>query len=190
MLKPQDVVVLCKLVSLEAPQVPIHRLAAELKMSPSEVHHAIHRGVEARLVEVVEHRTLAHEKRVNRAALLELCLTGLKYVFPVQPLSHARGMPTGWAAPMLHGAEAHPGALPRLADRGRPGDRGRGAAPVPVRARGRPAGPDLLRPDGRGGCAQDPVPAGQPQRGGDPDLPPRDPPGGTRPTAPGRGALG
>ncbi|MCA9549286.1 MAG: hypothetical protein KC933_04575 [Myxococcales bacterium] len=112
MLKPQDVVVLCKLVSLEAPQVPIHRLAAELKMSPSEVHHAIHRGVEARLVEVVEHRTLAHEKRVNRAALLELCLTGLKYVFPVQPLSHARGMPTGWAAPMLHGAEAHPGALP------------------------------------------------------------------------------
>jgi hypothetical protein len=112
MLKPQDVVVFCKLVSLEAPQVPIHRLAGDLNMSPSEVHHAIHRGVEAHLVEVVEHRNLAHEKRVNRAALLELCLTGLKYVFPVHPLSHARGMPTGWAAPMLQGTAAHPGVLP------------------------------------------------------------------------------
>ena len=112
MLKPQDVVVLGKLVSLDEPQVPIHRLAAELKMSPSEVHHAIHRGAEAHLVEVVEHRTLAHDKRVHRAALLELCLSGLKYMFPVRPLTHARGVPTGWAAPVLLGPDAHPGALP------------------------------------------------------------------------------
>lgn len=112
MLKPQDVVVLTKLVTLGDPQVPIHRLAADLGMSPSEVHHAIHRGADAGLVRVVEHRVQAHEKIVNRPALLELALRGLKYIFPVLPQTHARGMPTGWAAPMLLAPGLPMGTLP------------------------------------------------------------------------------
>ncbi len=112
MLKPQDVVVLTKLVTLGDPQVPIHRLASDLFMSPSEVHHAIHRAAEAKLLRVVEHRVQAHEKIVNREGLLELALTGLKYIFPVQPLSHATGMPTGWAAPVLLGTQPEHAALP------------------------------------------------------------------------------
>ncbi len=112
MLKPQDVVVLCKLVTLDDPQVPIHKLASALHMSPSEVHHAIHRSVDAGLLQVVEHRTKAHEKIVNRPALLELALTGLKYFFPVLLQSQARGIPTSWAAPMLLGPARLDASLP------------------------------------------------------------------------------
>lgn len=107
MLKPQDVVVLAKLVTQDDPRVPIHKLAHTLSMSPSEVHHAIHRAADADLVKVVEHKTCAHEKHVNRAALLELCLSGLKYVFPAIPQTHARGIPTSWAAPVLLAPEPH-----------------------------------------------------------------------------------
>lgn len=112
MLKPQDVVVLTKLVAIEDPKVPIHRLAGALSMSPSEVHHAIHRAADADLVTVVEHRTHAHEKHVNRPALLELALSGLKYIFPVKPQTHARGIPTGWASPVLLGPEVPDSVLP------------------------------------------------------------------------------
>lgn len=112
MLKPQDIVVLAKLVAIEDPKVPIHGLARALSMSPSEVHHAIHRASDAGLVKVVEHRTHAHEKHVKREALLELVLSGLKYVFPETPQTHARGVPTGWAAPVLLTPDAPEGTLP------------------------------------------------------------------------------
>lgn len=112
MLKPQDVVVLCKLVTQGDPQVPIHRLASALHMSPSEVHHAIHRAVDAGLLSIVEHRTKAHEKIVNRPALLELAVTGLKYFFPVLLQSQACGIPTSWAAPMLLGPPMLDASLP------------------------------------------------------------------------------
>lgn len=112
MLKPQDVVVLAKLVSMDDPSVPIHRLAGALSMSPSEVHHAIHRAADAALVRVVEHRTHAHEKHVDRVALLELALSGLKYVFPAVAQTHARGIPTGWASPALAVGASTPEVLP------------------------------------------------------------------------------
>jgi hypothetical protein len=105
-------------------------------MSPSEVHHAIHRGVEAHLVEVVEHRNLAHEKRVNRAALLELCLTGLKYVFPGAPPVARPGNAHRLGRPHAAGDRRPPrGAPAGLAHRGRPGGRPGGATLVPVRPR-------------------------------------------------------
>lgn len=112
MLKPQDVVVVAKLIAEDEPQIPIHRLAATLSMSPSEVHHAVHRAADAGLLEVIEHRTHAHEKRVIHEAFLELCITGLKYVFPAVAQTHARGLPTGWAAPALMGQRGVAGVLP------------------------------------------------------------------------------
>lgn len=63
-------------------------------MSSSEVHAAVKRAVESGLFRMAE-------RAVNRNALLEFLVHGLKYVFPASRGGLTRGLPTSHAAPPL-----------------------------------------------------------------------------------------
>jgi DNA-binding Lrp family transcriptional regulator len=91
--KPQDVLVALRLV-LDARDISYAELGKELGMSPSEVHAAIRRLREARLVE-------PDTRRVRMESLRNFLIHGVPYVFPARPGELTRGLPTAWAAPAL-----------------------------------------------------------------------------------------
>lgn len=98
-LKPQDLVVTFKISLLQGASATYVQLGAALAMSPSEVHAAVQRAELCRLLTRVD-----GQPAVNRTALREFVLHGLRYIFPpvIGPLT--RGMPTGVAAPPLASA--------------------------------------------------------------------------------------
>jgi DNA-binding Lrp family transcriptional regulator len=96
-LKPQDVVVALKILTYSGRRPPISAIAGELSMSPSEVHGAIKRLQQARLL----HGPESGEKP-NVAALEEFLVHGVKYAFPSQHGEVTRGIPTSYAAAPLN----------------------------------------------------------------------------------------
>jgi predicted nucleotidyltransferase len=97
-LKPQDVVVLLKLVVLGPKPWTFQSLAMELSISQSEVHAAVRRAVAAQLMTDATTAT----GRPVRAALLEFLIHGVKYAYPPDRGHLTRGVPTGYAAPPLN----------------------------------------------------------------------------------------
>ncbi|MBI5910607.1 MAG: hypothetical protein HY848_11710 [Betaproteobacteria bacterium] len=97
-LKPQDVVVLLKLVAIGQESWTFQRLAVVLSISQSEVHAAVRRAVAARLMS----EATAASGRPVREALLEFLVHGVKYAFPPERGALTRGVPTGYAAPPLN----------------------------------------------------------------------------------------
>jgi DNA-binding Lrp family transcriptional regulator len=95
-LKPQDVMVALKLCAYQRKRAPMSVIAADLGLSPSEVHAALKRLRHARLL----HGPEMHDKP-NLAALEEFLLHGVKYAFPVEHGQVTRGVPTSYAAPPL-----------------------------------------------------------------------------------------
>jgi hypothetical protein len=93
-LKPQDIVVLLKLAVHRGEAWSYGGLAKALKMSASEVHGAIQRATEAGLMS-------AEPFGPKRAALEELLVHGVKYIFPAKRGPLTRGIPTAHAAPPL-----------------------------------------------------------------------------------------
>jgi hypothetical protein len=96
-LRPQDVVVLAKLIVHGGPRPTFARLGADLSMSSSEVHAAFRRLAEARLV--------SGNSRVaqpNLQATEEFLVHGVRYAFPARRGALTRGVPTGYAAPPLN----------------------------------------------------------------------------------------
>jgi predicted nucleotidyltransferase len=93
-LKPQDVVVLLKLVALGTRPWTFQSLAMELSISQSEVHAGVRRAVAARLM---TNATTAAGRPV-RAALLEFLVHGVKYAYPPERGQITGGVPTGYAA--------------------------------------------------------------------------------------------
>lgn len=98
MLRPQDVVVLLKLVALNREPWTYQRLAVELSLSQSEAHAGVRRAVAARLM---SNPTIATGRPIH-AALLEFLVHGVKYAFPPKRGALTRGIPTGYAAPPLN----------------------------------------------------------------------------------------
>jgi hypothetical protein len=96
MLKPQDIVVLLKLLAAGNNRPTYAQLAVDLYMSPSEVHASIRRSRTARLV---HGRELGD--RVNAKALAEFLVHGIRYAFPAEKGGMTRGMPTASAAEPL-----------------------------------------------------------------------------------------
>ena len=90
-LKPQDIVVLLKLSALESKEWSFASLAADLYMSPSEVHAGIKRATAARLFD--ETRRLPVRKNLE-----EFLVHGVKYAYPPQHGALTRGIPTSYAA--------------------------------------------------------------------------------------------
>jgi hypothetical protein len=93
-MRPQDVVILLKMVALGDTPWRYSDMAQALHISQSEVAEALNRSWQARLVD-------QSKKRVFRASLMEFLTYGLKYVFPVQPGSLVRGIPTAHSAKPL-----------------------------------------------------------------------------------------
>lgn len=93
-LKPQDIVVLLKLVSLDGDWT-YRSLAQELFISIGEVHNALSRTEKAHLFN-------ARQRRPYMQPLEEFLIHGVKYAFPSEHGSLTRGMPTAYAAPPLN----------------------------------------------------------------------------------------
>ena len=92
-LKPQDVMVVLKLFSYVGKRPPMSLVAADLNMSPSEIHAAIKRLQQARLLHGPE-----FQEKPNISALEEFLLHGVKYAFPAEHGEVTRGLPTSFAA--------------------------------------------------------------------------------------------
>ena len=104
-LKPQDVVVLLKLVSIKGQSWSYIKLAKSLKMSSQSVYAAVFRAEYARLFDT-------GQRRVLRPALREM-LNGLRYFMPAKLGATARGIPTAWGAePLLGHLNISPDAAP------------------------------------------------------------------------------
>ena len=105
-LKPQDLVVTLKLSLARDEPSPFAKLANELSMSASEVHAAVKRAELSRLVGRTDARLV-----VNRSALREFVLHGVRYAFPPILGSLTRGMPTGAASAPLAASFEQSGTL-------------------------------------------------------------------------------
>src|SRR3954447_15596372 len=97
-LKPQDIVVVLKLLKSGGKRPTYAQLAHDLFMSPSEVHAALRRARAARLVHGPE-----LGDRPNTKALEEFLIHGVKYAFIPEKGAMTRGIPTAFAAePLSH----------------------------------------------------------------------------------------
>lgn len=108
-LKAQDVVVAAKVaISEDRSALTFSGLAAELFMSASEVHAAVQRATTATLL-----GREYGELTVNRAALVELLVHGIRYVFPAVFGPIARGIPTSiFTSPLAEYFEQGDESLP------------------------------------------------------------------------------
>jgi hypothetical protein len=86
-MKPQDVVILLKIIALDAENWQQLPLAKALKMSQSEVSQSVARSKYAGLLD-------GKGKKVMRLSLMNFLQHGLAFVFPQKPGPVVRGMPT------------------------------------------------------------------------------------------------
>jgi hypothetical protein len=106
-LKPQDLMVLLKLLAVGEESNTYSSLSDALGVSSSEVHASIGRAKSARLLNVENNQPI-----VVRAALKEFLLHGAKYAFPATRGPPTRGIPTAYAAPPLVTMVSQPSELP------------------------------------------------------------------------------
>jgi hypothetical protein len=93
-MRPQDILVLLKILSLDDPEFKLIDLSQTLGVSLSEVSDSIGRSVFAQLI-------APDRKTPMRKAIYELLVHGVPYVFPAHPGALAVGMPTAHSAPSL-----------------------------------------------------------------------------------------
>ena len=93
-MKPQDILVLLKLLLSEKEEWSQPGLAKSLHMSASEVNHGLKRLAKAKLYNPVT-------KKCLRRSLAEFLIHGAKYAFPTEPGSLRHGIPTAHCAPPL-----------------------------------------------------------------------------------------
>lgn len=93
-MRPQDIVILLKILSFGKVDWQYRDLARDLFISLSEVSESLHRSHLARLVDHSRHR-------VFRQSLMEFIEHGLRYVFPVLPGTMITGMPTAHCHPFF-----------------------------------------------------------------------------------------
>lgn len=94
-MRPHDVVILLKIAAKEGSSWYMKDLAYELGISASEVSESINRSVIAGLL-------FGDKKKLMKTGLLDFLRFGLPYVYPQQPGSLVRGMPTAHSAPPLN----------------------------------------------------------------------------------------
>jgi hypothetical protein len=94
-MRPQDVLILLKMVALDNDAFLLKDLSQQLSISPSEVTESVNRSVLAGLV-------AEDKKTVMRKVLTEFLVHGLPYVFPQKPGAIAAGLPTAHSAAPLN----------------------------------------------------------------------------------------
>jgi hypothetical protein len=93
-MRPQDIVVLLKIIALRENSWSQLVLADELFISQSEISQCLSRSKYAGLLQF-------DRKKVNKQSLMEFLQYGIKYVFPQQPGAIVRGVPTAHSAPPM-----------------------------------------------------------------------------------------
>ncbi|MFZ0943173.1 MAG: hypothetical protein WB930_08190 [Syntrophobacteraceae bacterium] len=104
-LKPQDILILLKLVALGESEWTYSSLGVDLVMSPSEVHSGLRRAVAARLMD-------EQRRKPIKKALEEFLIHGVKYAYPPSRGGLTRGMPTSFAGPPLKSLIVSSGLIP------------------------------------------------------------------------------
>ena len=93
-LKPQDILLVLKLLAQGCLNCTFAQLGQELGISASEANQAFHRARRAGLISPISDLPV-------KSAIAEFMIHGLKYVLPVRPGGRTRGILTGFAAPPL-----------------------------------------------------------------------------------------
>ncbi len=93
-MRPQDIVILLKILCYGTTSWFSKDLARELNLSPSEISNALNRNAEAGLIDT-------EKKLVKKQALLEFLVHGIQYVFPVRPKEMVRGILTAHSHPFF-----------------------------------------------------------------------------------------
>lgn len=93
-LRPQDILVLLKLLASQGREWRQVDLAQELGLSQYEISAALTRAEYSGFLDRAK-------KRLNKSALEEFLLHGLKYVYPAKPGPVCRGVPTSHSAPPI-----------------------------------------------------------------------------------------
>ena len=93
-MRPQDIVILLKIISLDDQNWQFQDLAKSLYISNSDVFEALNRNKIAGLIDY-------NRKRVNRLSLLEFLEHGFSYVFPQEPGAMVKGIPTAHSHPFM-----------------------------------------------------------------------------------------
>jgi len=94
-MRPQDIAILLKIICIGKESKGLVYLSSKLQISISEISESLNRSQIANLV--------SHDKkRVNRQNFLEFLEHGVKYVFPQQPGSLVRGIPTAHSHPFMN----------------------------------------------------------------------------------------
>jgi hypothetical protein len=106
-LKPHDVYVVLKILSLRGKKWVYAGLAESLSMSPSETNAAVKRATECGLIRPA----LGAESNPQPivAAMSEFLTHGIRFVFPARIGGLVRGVPTGFSAPGLENVLAESG---------------------------------------------------------------------------------
>ena len=94
-IKPQDIVLLLKIISNSNDAWNQKPIAKELGMSQSEISESVARSKFAGLLDV-------SGKKVFRRALMDLLQYGIRYIFPQRPGAMVRGVPTAHSAKPLN----------------------------------------------------------------------------------------
>ena len=90
-MRPQDIVVLLKIISMPDKNWRNIDIANAIHISPSEVSEALNRCMIAGLID-------GRKRNVHINSFKEFLIYGLKYVFPVRPGAIMRGIPTAHSA--------------------------------------------------------------------------------------------
>ncbi|MBK7965541.1 MAG: hypothetical protein IPK10_09760 [Bacteroidetes bacterium] len=93
-MRPQDIAVLMKIVSMGDQPWQLSTLSNELSISISEISESLNRSRIAKLIDY-------EKKKINRQNLMEFLEHGIKYVFPQQLGSMVRGIPTAHSHPFI-----------------------------------------------------------------------------------------
>ncbi|HOA37199.1 MAG TPA: hypothetical protein PLQ65_03595 [Flavihumibacter sp.] len=94
-MRPQDIVILLKIIVKGALPWQNKDLAAELFISPSEISESLYRSSLAGLIDSDQ------RKKVYRQSMMEFLEHGLHYVFPTQPGTIANGVYTAHSHPFM-----------------------------------------------------------------------------------------
>lgn len=92
-LKPQDILVVLKLLTLQKQPWSYAWLGVQLGMSPSQLHASVKRVLKSQLAVEREGLVVPHLRNLE-----EFIVHGLKYVFVPERGELTRGMPTGYSA--------------------------------------------------------------------------------------------
>jgi|SRR5665213_3563034 len=106
-LRPQDVIVLSKLITHGGQRPSMAQLSYDLGLSSSEIHASLKRLEGSRLI---SQATDGH--RALLKAVEEFLIHGVKYAFPSKRGEITRGLPTSYGAPPLNQYFANTAELP------------------------------------------------------------------------------